>query len=390
MDKRVIRAKVHLMLEKPFFGSLCARLEVIEKDIKFMGRGDPTFATDGKHLFIPKGGKYPYTDVELLSVVAHETLHPALGHNYREGNRNHFMWNVACDFAINWILKQDGFSIPDTWCYDQKYAGMSAEKIYSLLPKSGNSGGKSKGQNGDGQWIPDFDDLLKPNQNKNGKNSAEGEDSSSSLDGDLECEWKEAMSHALQKNKGKYPAGLEEMIGEWLFPKIPWQQVLFRFLQASKGQQDFKAYPFNRNHIYRGLYLPSMCGDSIELCVGLDTSGSISTEDFTRYMSEVRGICSSFGEYVIYLYECDAAVQLEAEITADSDLPQVMKGRGGTSFVPVFKKIAKDERDHMPIVYFTDLCGDFPSERSDTFWCVKKRDSQYKVPFGEVIIIDED
>ena len=153
---------------------------------------------------------------------------------------------------------------------------------------------------------------------------------------------------------------------------------------------DFTIYPFDRRHIYREIYLPSMRGDSIEICVGIDDSGSIDHEDLVRYLSEVRGICSIFGEYTIYLFTCDVKIHQEFIITAESDIPNFVVGRGGTSFVPVFDRIKELELDELPLVYFTDLDGEFPKEkRNDVFWVVQKMGYKKQVPFGNIIEIEE-
>ena len=44
------------------------------------------------------------TLAELIFVCLHETCHIAMKHRVREGNRNHDLWNVACDYYINKLL----------------------------------------------------------------------------------------------------------------------------------------------------------------------------------------------------------------------------------------------------------------------------------------------
>jgi predicted metal-dependent peptidase len=70
-----------------------------------------------------------------------------------------------------------------------------------------------------------------------------------------------------------------------------------------------------------------------------------------------------------------------------------MIGRGGTSFVPVFKRIEELELDHLPLVYFTDLAGDFPkTSRNHVYWITRKSQrtwSKIEPPFGTTILINE-
>ncbi len=355
MNRRVIRAKIQLMIFKPFYGSLIARLQLKEHD-------NSLFATDGKSILVPK--EFILTDEELEAVLAHETWHCALLHLFRRQKREPIRWNIAADFATNSLLQQDGFILPKGSLIDQKYYNLSAEKIYDILPK----------------------DIVK--QIKVQLDLIEGGSGEEGDSEELEQEWKEAISDAIQKNKGNLPAGMEELISEILYPKLSWQEILYKYLQSSKGQNDFTAYPFDRRHIYREIYLPSLCGEMIEVCCAIDTSGSMSREELTKCFSEVRGICSMFGEYKIYFFQCDCALTEELEITSESDIPNIAKGRGGTSFVPVFKRIEEMELEYLPLIYFTDLEGEFPKiKRNDVYWVTENEN--HPVPFGEIIKIED-
>lgn len=387
MDKKIVRAKIDLMLTNPFWGSLITRLELRDWD------GD-TFATDGKYLLVPDIKYYKEWNFrEVVGVLAHETFHCAAGHIFRMRNKDQMKWNIAADFASNGILTSNGFQLPKGSLLDKNFEGMPAEKIYNLLP--------------DPVKIPiGFSmDLKEPQpgnsqESKKGKSSGKGKKDPTFTPADmkeLEQEWKEAVTSAarLAKGRGNMPAGLEEYIDEILFPKVPWQDILYRYLQVTKGNSDFTAYPFNRRHIWREVYLPSMQGESIELVCAFDTSGSVSKADLTRYFSELRGICSIFGSYTIYFFLCDMAIHGDMQvITEDEDISNFVMGRGGTDFRPVFEAIEKEGLQDLPVVYFTDLDGAFPNHYvgDGVFWLVRKGQMSYgrkEVPFGEIIEIDD-
>lgn len=405
MEKRIVKAKIRLMLENLFWGSLVVRLELRDWD-------GNTFATNGKYILCPSE-KYSkqYTDEEIYGVIAHETFHCAMLHPFRMKGRNHSKWNIAADYAADNSLVKNGFAVTiggkDCLPNREQYAGMSSEKIYAMLPENPpNNGGGGKGEGsgkgekggkneeqGRGQIL----DLIDP---ETGKSSKDGKQVVPAGEGslqELEADWKEAVSNALQnaKAQGKLPSEFEEFIEANLFPKVPWETKLYKFLQAAKGNSDFTAYPFDRRHIWRGIYLPSMRGESIEIICGVDTSGSIDKEDLVRYFSELRGICSIFGSYTIHLFECDAATHSQFEnyiITEESDVPNVVVGRGGTDFRPVFEAAEKHELYDMPMVFFTDLDGSFPNdERENVFWVIRKTQNRgnHEVPFGEIIEIDD-
>jgi len=389
MDKKIIRAKIDLMLTNPFWGSLITRLELRDFD-------ENTFATNGKYLYVPDAKYYKdWTFQELIGVLAHETFHCAAGHIFRKHNKDEMKWNVASDFATNTILKENRFSLPKGTLYDEQYIGMTAEKIYNLLPDPikieipidlidpGKGQGPKKKRSKDGSGNNKKEISIEPIVDPK----------------ELEQEWKESVVFAarIAKGRGRLPNGLEEYISSELFSKVPWEQILYRYLQIAKGTTDFTAYPFDRRHIYREVYLPSMQGESIELVCGIDTSGSISKEDLERYFSELRGICLAFGgNYTIHLFECDAKVQQDNIITEDTDIPKIATGRGGTDFRPVFEKVEEYNLQSLPIVFFTDLDGEFPDDYlgDGVFWVVRESQLRYKsndiVPFGKIIKIENE
>ena len=69
------------------------------------------------------------SDAELVGVMAHEIMHCAMLHPFRRNGRDGQEWNVACDYAINGLLKQSGFTLPGDALLDSQYDGLSARKL---------------------------------------------------------------------------------------------------------------------------------------------------------------------------------------------------------------------------------------------------------------------
>jgi|TARA_Y100000310_G_scaffold130679_1_gene129805 predicted metal-dependent peptidase len=390
MDKRIVKAKIDLMLTSPFWGSLVTRLELADWE-------GNTFATNGKKLFCPEE-KYitDWTFKELVGVLAHETWHCAGGHIFRMKEKQHMRWNVASDLATNYLLLQNNYQLPKGGLTDPNYDAMTAEKIYALLPKEQSNNGNGDSENSDGESSEEEEqlpqvpqDLLEPDKSLSGNQEK--------IDAkELEQEWKESLTSAihLAKGKGNMPSGMEEYINDILTPKVSWQEILYRYLQIAKGNTDYTTYPFHRSHIHREIYLPSLRGEMIEIACGVDTSGSISRDDLTRYFSELRGICSIFGSYTIHFFQCDAKVHSYEIITEDTEVPTLVQGRGGTNFVPFFDKVLEEQIEELPVVYFTDLDGNFPDNHygDGVFWLVRKkqlRNGRDNVPFGTIVEIDD-
>ena len=126
-DLRIQKARTTLLLDHPFFGTLLFRLGA--KACSSIA----TMATDGKSLFYNTEFVDTLNAAELAGVLAHEVMHPALQHHTRRDDRDQARWNMACDFAINPILLDAGLTLPKDVLIDNRFRGMSAERIYNLI-----------------------------------------------------------------------------------------------------------------------------------------------------------------------------------------------------------------------------------------------------------------
>jgi predicted metal-dependent peptidase len=96
------------------------------------------------------------------------------------------------------------------------------------------------------------------------------------------------------------------------------------------------------------------------------------------------------------LIDCDAAVQQvvvieEGQSIDGSALPwegRPFKGRGGTSFVPVFQWVESNNEQPDLLIYFTDGYGSFPSDEPGypTVWVMT---TDVEAPFGDIIRFEE-
>ena len=71
---------------------------------------------------------------------SHEAMHCALSHFARRQHRVKKRWDVACDFAINPLLINDGLSPAPNALYMKEYEDMTAEEIYPLINENTEDG----------------------------------------------------------------------------------------------------------------------------------------------------------------------------------------------------------------------------------------------------------
>lgn len=431
------KAKVNLVLDNPFFGSLLmeARI-VITEEI-------PTMAVDG--------GETIYVNPKFLSALrvkeiegclAHEVLHLALRHFAREEGRERKKWNIATDLAINSFLKGEGFHLPRGGAFPSQFGleeGLSAEEYYNKLKdlpaeggfdehiygecassslgdsaaeemeeegrkekgkerEKGKKGGEGSGKEKEGGREKGAGSKKNKDKDrglyKEKKEEQEGGDESreESREKDLAAKWQNALVRAAtvaRLHQGKLPGGAQSLIEALFKPRLNWKELLRDFVSSTIVIGGVDWFRPDRRFLQSGIILPSRREKRIEIIIAVDTSGSISDKELTIFFSEINSILRSAGHYSVYLVQCDADIQDIKEINFPEtlDVKKVhIKGRGGTDFRPVFEWAIRNCR--RPLIYFTDLCGTFP-EYFPPFPVLWVTVGDGKAPFGRVIKMEE-
>ena len=428
---KLIRARADLVLGHPFFGHLALQLDLAE---------DPsceTAWTDGRTLAYNPLYINILPREKLAGLVGHLVMHPACRHHLRRNGREPKNWNMACDYAINWILLEAGLTLPDGYLDDPALRGKTADRIYARLMAE-ESGFRENVQEGGGDQNteveafevavpkpapdagvpdrsrdPDSDGTEPVPAGVDADGQQEKKDASgqgdpglsgevrdapdSSGGGDIEPApaeadpWRLHLAQAASQARrmGDLPAGLKRVVDALLGPRLDWRQLLARFIQAA-ARADFSWTPPNRRYLHQGLYLPAMRSDDLsEVVVALDTSGSISTEELQGFGTELSAIMETCAA-TVHLLSCDARVA-RAETLGRQDLPLRLEppGGGGTDFRPAFEWVAQQGISPLCMIYFTDMaCNRFPPEPPyPVLWVCVGREGTTP-PFGEIIRID--
>jgi predicted metal-dependent peptidase len=381
VEVRLQRARTSLLLDHPFFGSLLFRLKWREAP------SIETMATDGVSLFYNPQFVMELTAAELIGVLAHEVLHPALQHHLRRGGRCPSRWNQACDYAINLVLDA-GLSLPKDGLVGEQYRGMSAEQIYTLLEKDErSSGGKTQSsQNvastdaslpkvsatpgGFGQVL----DAPAPEENE-GKSAEE-----------QAAEWEVAVSQAqtVSKMTGKLPAGIARSLESAAAARVDWRELLRRAWSDSTPS-DYSWTRPNRRHIWQGLYLPGIHRECVgEVVIFVDCSGSINARQLSLFEAEVHSILDEQRPERVHVVYFDAEVQKVEVYQPGESVRLSPVGGGGTDFRRCFTWIDKQAIQPQILVFLTDLYGPLP-DREPCFPVVWASTGERTAPFGQVV-----
>ena len=377
---KLTKARTRLVLSQPFFGSLALRMGLIEN------LAIETMATNGRDVYFNPSFVDGLSMDELVGVLAHEVMHPACNHHTRRGGRDAERWNIAADYAINPVLIDNGFTLPEEALLDPAYSGMSAEAIYNRLPPDQSGGG---GQDG-----------TEPNPDPGrcgGVMDAPGKAGNPSPAelASAEAEWRQAVaqSAAIAKNAGKLPGDLARIVDEVLHPKADWREILRRFVEMS-AKQEYRWTPPNRRFVHQGMYLPSCRSEQMPpIAVAIDTSGSVSQSEMNQFAAEITSILEDCTPEEIHVLYCDSRLR-NAETFSPHDLPIELhpRGGGGTDFRPPFAWLDEAEIAPVCMVYLTDLyCSSYPEEPAyPTLWVTTTAPGHVsEPPFGEVVHMGE-
>jgi predicted metal-dependent peptidase len=423
LARKLTRARTQLLLNQPFFGTLCLRL-------KLMAGPVPTMATDGRRIVYDPGFVNSLPPAELEAVLAHEVLHCALGHHCRRGQRDPRLWNEAADLAINPLLVTNGFSLPEGALIDPAFDGLSAEEIYarllqrsssnssaeqSQLPQPQDSGGgatdpqrESPSQRpadaGSGdesvperRGIGETGESGRPSPRSGGFGEVldaiadDGKPASEAEKSRQQHEWNIAAGQAIRSAKacGHEPASLDRPLSESRETKQDWRTILRDFI-AARMPSDYRWNPPNRRFVASGLYLPSVERAGLgTIVIGVDTSGSIGEQELEQFAGEISAIASEAQPEAVHVVYCDAAVQSSQQFGPSEPIDLEPKGGGGTDFRPVFEWVEANQLAPVCLIYLTDLCcHSFPPvPEYPVLWVT---DSRRTAPFGETVRIGLD
>lgn len=380
----IIIARVGLLLRHPFFGNLATRLIIKEG-----GEWCKTASTEGKHIFFNKEFFAPLTVPQIEFVLAHEIMHNVFDHMGRREGRHPKLFNWAADYCVNGQIVRDkigDWQIPGIQIlHDQKYYGMSAEEIYDLLKENNDEQLDKLGELLDQHidWEqPDPNDPSRPVYTKD------------ELRG-IRDEVREAVMAAAQASgAGNTPASVQRLIQSLTEPKMNWRQILRQQIQ-SVIKEDYSWMRPSRKSWHLSAILPgSNLKDTIDICVSIDMSGSISNEQARDFLSEIKGIMQEYQDFKIKLWCFDTNIYNEADFDGYSmdefDHYQPMGG-GGTDFEVNWEYMKEHDIVPKKFIMFTDMypCGSWgDADYCDTVF-IGHGTTSIVPPFGEYAYYDD-
>jgi len=417
VPEKIKFAKIRLLMRQPLFGAILMSYPIILRDVG-------TMCTNFKNIYVdPRcGDALPRN--QFTTVILHELLHIILKHFYRFHTENKSeeerkMINYAEDYAVNSIIKDEltpddkMLELPDWVLYDEKFKGLSAEKILEILKKEKKENPQKYQQRvvlaigGEGKPPGQYDnhDISSQETQKQIEQTKKetGRSFKEQMD-DIDYKVFEAAKGLIMggKSRGTIPSHMQRLIDEYLENlkgHVDWKRYIKgRIQEIGKGQYTMNRV--NRSYIPYGFYFPGQCSTKAKIAMAVDTSGSVSTNALIKFIGELKYMLRLIPGLEVVLFGVDAEIQGKARIKGMKNfkdtLIKTLKGGGGTSFIPVFKNLLESrDRDIKALFYFTDGEGDQNQIDStlkghgnwETFWVVPLENKEAKFPFGQKIVM---
>ena len=380
LDNLLAKTKTRVFLHKTnatFLGSIMCSLDHIwDEEIE-------TACTNGLYLKWNPRFFLKLDEDHRVSVEVHELWHVARMHMLRLDGRDMLDWNAACDLEINNpMVRDDGYvfdpAVIGFECWLDQYVahrypgvssfyGMSAETIYDIIHKEHEASGKK---------FAGMKDIV-PKTDNNTKDSIATK----------------VISIVIQANTAAQMAGedvpdaVKYTLKQFLSPKVPWEQHVYRWWEASV-EWDYSMRRPNRR--YRDVYLPFMeqTEGLQELNYYIDVSGSITDAQVVRFNSEIKYLKETFHPTSLRVVQFDTRIQ-DIRIFKDEDPFDeiVVVGRGGTSLECVYQDINETQPDG--VIIFSDLYCDVMEKVDPEILWIVVNNSNAQVKQGTMVHIKE-
>lgn len=347
----------------------------------------------------------------MLFVLMHEVCHLVMMHRSRRMNRDHDIWNDACDLYINRFIavdleinmengyrnvinvggKQIGIMLPGGALYDEKIDidKDTPESIYDKLMENKQNNGENEDRTDSGIYGGDLvdDDKSSKMTNQQIKQAQQN----------INRRIKQIAIQTGTARRGNGAGMFERELEKTLVEKVDWKKV-FRHMLSVRYENITSFSNPDRRFIGRGKVLPGNKKyeeDGItKVHIYIDTSGSISDKDLYICLRQAQDLMK---EYKAKAKVCfwDTIVQNTMEFDNPKKIMAARpKGGGGTEINCVFEYEdmieEKDKSNKSDIILvWTDGCFGIPKKEykakysKRTVFVVNERNEAFKEPFGK-------
>jgi predicted metal-dependent peptidase len=312
------------------------------------------------------------TGAETGGVICHELMHLIYTHANRRGDRDHKLWNVACDMVINDALRKDGITLPECALYPPAdYHGtLQAEPLFDFLqahpppPPPTPKGGKPGDPNGEPQPgagcgpvpAPEGDEPAPGMGDGNAQPGEGGSPAPALREGET---WDDLRStvEAVCDQIGRGSSAVRALIRP-VQARSDWKRILRAGVQMAVAAQtrDVPTYSRVSRRQIPGTIRPGWTGTNPRVAVVIDCSGSMDRKWIDQIVAECKLISATFPGLRMRLTTHTDRVTFDgwvSDMGRGDTLTEAVSFTGGTDAKAAYEAVAKAGRFDT-LIHFTD------------------------------------
>ncbi len=344
-QQRVARFRFLLLRKMPFYGDILMRMPISP---------DPsagTALTDGGRILYNPAFFDTLSDAEMNFVLMHEVFHVLLFHCRRAEKRDPALWNIATDIIVNHYLmrlsdafrnRDIPFARPADGIFVRISENLSAEFVYDWLQKGNNAQLKGKTVTLKDSMVsiarsvvyPLPCDIIFTEKASGGAASDEKGLSENAI--------RALINEAAIKNRGSFGSCYipDQLLALSKEKPLPWQTLLRSFLDEAMDEEVSYHTP-ERKYLHMDMILPGhgMAKNTLEdVWAFVDSSGSVSKEELSRFLTELWHIVKRFGCKMNLCYWDTEVTDVYTNIQDEKALLQCLpRHSGGTDINCVYR-----------------------------------------------------
>lgn len=384
-SEELAKASKDLMLKEPFYGLFLIMLN------KQWSTKVPTAGVSrlgiNYQLYLNEEFWNSLEAKQHIGLLKHELLHIAFFHitDY-EHLSDKKIANIAMDIEINQYIDKDnlppGPMLPEIFPELKLEPKRGTKYYYDKLMQAAQNPGT----------CPNLDKVLGAGDGEckikvtiNGKGEVEVElpdhstwEEFEGLDEATKKLIKTQTEHIIKevvdqvtKSRGIIPGEMAEIISKLSQvepPKFNWRGYVRRFVGGS-----IKTFSKMSRHKpnFRFIENPGLKHKQRRhILVGVDTSGSVSTNELKEFLNEIYHISRTGTDVTII--QCDSAISYIGKFDPKKDFE--IHGRGGTSFYPVTDYYDQNTKKYNCLIYLTDGEASAPDKcRGPVLWVISSQ-----------------
>lgn len=376
-------------------------------------------ATDGIHLYYPIEQVlrvYKQNPVFMNRAYLHSVLHCVFRHLWMRRNRERFLWGLASDIAVEWVIDHAGGKSTERILsrirlqyyshLKDEHIPVTAAAIYTDLLSITDPKQQMQMQMeflvDDHRFWPK-EEQLPPQARQTSENWEKiGRKINQEIDRKGKEESDGQQNLITQIRQGKSRRSYREFLRKFM--------VLKEEMHCDEDEFDLSYYTYGLQ-IYKNMPLiePLESREIMKILnfiIVIDTSYSTNGTLVQRFLEETFRILTSrdsfFHKSQIHILQCDDRIRRDTLITSLEDVSRYMEsfelaGGGGTDFRPAFSYINAHLQDGTypdvkGVLYFTDGKGRYPARRPayDTSFIFVGQNNDTNVPaWAMKLILDE-